>query len=261
MDETGMPLCPRPPKVVARKGQKKVRYQTLGQKSQVTILACGSATGQIIPPFMIFAVKQISPLWTPDKVSGSRFAVSDSGWVDQELFNFWLTDHFLPNVPSLRPVLLLLDGHSSNFEPYSIQFAREHQIVIFCLPLHSTHECQPLDTSFFRSLKSHWQNSVYKFYQDNSGKSVSKLNFCSVLKLGRNKNVCKEKKKKLKKVPRISKTSKKHPTESASGRLRKRSKCSTTESINYRRVSVLCLCWILRGRRRYRQNLASVHVQ
>ena len=194
-----MPLCPRPPKVVARKGQKKVRYQTLGQKSQVTILACGCATGQIIPPFMIFAVKQISPLWTPDKVSGSRFAVSDSGWVDQELFNFWLTDHFLPNVPSRRPVLLLLDGHSSNFEPYSIQFAREHQIVIFCLPLHSTHECQPLDTSFFRSLKSHWQNSVHKFYQDNSGKSVSKLNFCSVLKLGRNKNVCKEKKKKLKK--------------------------------------------------------------
>ena len=48
MDETGMALCPRPPKVDARKGQKKVRYQTSGQKSQVTILACGSATGQII---------------------------------------------------------------------------------------------------------------------------------------------------------------------------------------------------------------------
>ena len=147
---------------------------------------------------MIFAVKQICPLWTQDEVSGLRFSVSDNGWVDQELFNFWLTDHFLPNVPSRRPDLLLLDGHSSHFEPYSIQFAREHQIVIFCLPLHTTHECQPLDTSFFRSLKSHWQNSVHKFYQDNSGKSVSKLNFCSVLKLGRNKNVCKEKKKKLK---------------------------------------------------------------
>ena len=31
MDESGMPLEPRPPKVVARKGQKKVRYQTSGQ--------------------------------------------------------------------------------------------------------------------------------------------------------------------------------------------------------------------------------------
>ena len=134
MDETGMPLCPRPPKVVARKGQKKVRYRTSGQKSQVTVLACGSATGQVIPPFIIFAGKQISPLWTENEVSGSRFAVSDNGWVDQELFNFWLTDHFLPNAPSGRPLLLLLDGHSSHFEPYSIQFAMEHNVVIFCLP-------------------------------------------------------------------------------------------------------------------------------
>ena len=76
MDETSMPLCPRPPKVVARKGQKKVRYQTSGQKSQVTILACGSETSQIIPPFIIFAGKQISSSWTQDEVSGSCFTVS-----------------------------------------------------------------------------------------------------------------------------------------------------------------------------------------
>ena len=81
-----MPLCPRPPKVVARKGQKKVRYQTSGQKSQVTILACGSATGQIIPPFMIFAMKQNCPLWTQDEVFGSHFAVSDNGLGRPETF-------------------------------------------------------------------------------------------------------------------------------------------------------------------------------
>ena len=100
MDETGMPLCPRPPKVIARKGQKKVRYRTSGQKSQVT---SGSATGQVIPPFIIFSGKQVSPLWTQSEVNGSRFTVSNNGWIDQELFNFWLTDHFLPNAPSHRP--------------------------------------------------------------------------------------------------------------------------------------------------------------
>ncbi len=182
MDETGMPLCPRPPKIIARRGQKKVRYRTSGLKSQVTVLACGSATGQVIPPFIIFAAKQISPLWTQDEVNGSRFAVSDNGWVDQELFNYWLTDHFLPNAPSRRPLLLILDGHSSHFEPYSIEFARKHGVVIFCLPPHTTHECQPLDTTFFRSLKSYWQNSVHKFYQDQPGKVISKVNFCLVFK-------------------------------------------------------------------------------
>ena len=42
MDETGVPLEPRPPKVIARKGQKKVQYRTSGTKSQITVIGCGS---------------------------------------------------------------------------------------------------------------------------------------------------------------------------------------------------------------------------
>jgi len=52
MDETGMPLEPRPPKIVAQKGQKKVRYQTSGQKQQITVIGCGSAVGQVIILFI-----------------------------------------------------------------------------------------------------------------------------------------------------------------------------------------------------------------
>ena len=123
MDETGIPLSSRPPKVVAKKGQKKVRYRTSGQKAQITVIGCGSAAGQVIPPFIIFAAKQVSPLWTVDEVNGSRFAVSENGWVDQELFYFWRKEHFLSNAVSRRPLLLLLDGHSSHFEPSTIEFA------------------------------------------------------------------------------------------------------------------------------------------
>ena len=59
MDETGVPLEPRPPKVIAQKGQRKIRYRTSGQKAQITVIGCGSATGQIVPPFVIFAAKQL----------------------------------------------------------------------------------------------------------------------------------------------------------------------------------------------------------
>jgi len=182
MDETGVPLSPRPPKVIAKKGQKKVRYRTSGQKSQITVIGCGNATGQSIPPFIIFAAKQLSPLWMNDEVNGSRFAVSENGWVDQELFCFWLKEHFLPNAVSRRPLLLLLDGHSSHFEPTTIEYAKNNGIVIFCIPPHTTHECQPLDISFFRSLKTHWQQSCHEFYQSNPGQVISKLNFCRVFK-------------------------------------------------------------------------------
>lgn len=57
MDETDMPLELHPPKIVAKKGQKKVRYQTSGQKQQITIIGHGSATGHVITPFIVFAAK------------------------------------------------------------------------------------------------------------------------------------------------------------------------------------------------------------
>jgi len=80
MDKTGMPLEPRPPKVLTKRGQKKVRCQTSRKKEQIIVIGYGNATGQA------FATKQVKYLWTKNEVNGSRFAVSDNGWVDQELF-------------------------------------------------------------------------------------------------------------------------------------------------------------------------------
>ena len=60
-----MPLEPRPPKVVAKKGAKKIRYRTSGQKAQITVIGYGNAVGQALPPFMIFiiyAAKQLNEL-------------------------------------------------------------------------------------------------------------------------------------------------------------------------------------------------------
>ena len=57
VDKTGMALDGHAPIVVAKQGQKKVRYQTSGNKSQITVIACISASGQCIPPFVIFDAK------------------------------------------------------------------------------------------------------------------------------------------------------------------------------------------------------------
>ena len=98
----------------------------------------------------------------------------DKGWVDQGLFYSWLKDHFLSNSASHRPLLLLFDGHSSHFEPKSIEFARENNII---LPPHTTHECQPLDIGLFGPLKKYWREECHKFYQGNSSLLITKLNF------------------------------------------------------------------------------------
>ena len=76
VDETRMLFEPCPPKVITAKGQKKVRHQTSGQKQQITVIGCHSATGQALPPFIIFAAKQINYLWTKNEVNGPCIAVS-----------------------------------------------------------------------------------------------------------------------------------------------------------------------------------------
>ncbi len=52
-DESGMPLEHKLPRVIAARGCQK--YST-GNKAQITILGCCSATGQTIPPMVVFTV-------------------------------------------------------------------------------------------------------------------------------------------------------------------------------------------------------------
>ena len=56
-DESGMPLEHTPPKTIAIKGTKKVCQITSGNKTQISILACANAFGEVIPPMVIFGEK------------------------------------------------------------------------------------------------------------------------------------------------------------------------------------------------------------
>ena len=81
-----------------------------------------------------------------------------------------------------RPLLLLLDGHSSHYQPKLVLFAKEHDIIIFCLPPHTTHESQPLDASVFKSLKQNWQELCGQYMKENPGKVVTKYQFSGLLR-------------------------------------------------------------------------------
>jgi len=85
-DESGMPLSHRPGHCIARKGQKHVTTAVSGNKSQITILACASATGNTIPPFVIFDCKNLNQELTIGGVPGTMYGLSlGSGWIDTEV--------------------------------------------------------------------------------------------------------------------------------------------------------------------------------
>lgn len=96
MDESGVPLDPRPPNVITRKGQKKVRYRVSGKKEQITVLGCVNTIGQSIPTMLIFEGEYLNYPWTVGEVQGTYYGMSGKGWTDQELFRHLLKDHFLP---------------------------------------------------------------------------------------------------------------------------------------------------------------------
>ena len=176
MDETGMPLDPRAPNVVAKAGQKKIRYRQSGKKEQITIIGCGNAVGQSIPPMVIFEGKYLNHEWTIGEIPGTLYGMSGKGWTDHQLFLYWFK-HFLKHANPTRPLLLLLDGHLSHFELSSIKMAAENQVSILCLPPHTTHESQPLDSSVFGPLKKNWTEICHDFQQQNPGAVITKYNF------------------------------------------------------------------------------------
>lgn len=89
VDESGVPLDPRPAHVVTARGQCKVRYSSSGNKSQVTVVDCVSATGHAMPPFVIFDAKGLNMEWTKGEVPGTTYGLSDNGWMNMELFKLW----------------------------------------------------------------------------------------------------------------------------------------------------------------------------
>ena len=53
------------------------------------------------------------------------YALSGSGWITATIFDDWFHNHFLCYSLVVRPILLLLDGHSSYYNPSVIESAVE----------------------------------------------------------------------------------------------------------------------------------------
>jgi len=70
-------------------------------------------------------------------VTDAYFGRSPNGWISTELFYGWLANHFAKKV-TVRPVVLLVDGHRSHIDLQVSKFCRENQILLFCLPPHHT---------------------------------------------------------------------------------------------------------------------------
>ena len=182
-DETGLCTSVTSPKVIVRGGVRGVVEVGSGSgRDHITVLACGSAVDEKLPPYVVYKAQTIDPAWMEKGPPGARYVSSDSGWME---FSEWFKSVFLPATEHLRkkhPVMLVLDAHGFHISLTLVTTARHHNTIIFCLPPHTTHILQPLDVSCFRTVKREWGRILKNYKTERCEAVVSKKSFPSLLK-------------------------------------------------------------------------------
>ena len=129
-----------------------------GNREWVIIIECINALGVAIPPLIIFEAVMHQAAWYKNDIIPHDWSigVSDNSWTTNEIGLTWLTEVFDKHtkdytVGTYR--LLVLDGHNSHVSPEFDRYCLDHQIVVLCMPAHSSHLLQPLDVGCFSVLK------------------------------------------------------------------------------------------------------------
>ncbi|XP_063221784.1 uncharacterized protein LOC134530668 [Bacillus rossius redtenbacheri] len=183
MDETGLQLNNRPGEVLAERGSKVVHTITSGEKGEtITVIACCNAEGVFLPPVSVMKGKNKKPEWEDNMPPGSIVMMSEkSAYVNTVIFFNWLKNHFFPRKPAGK-VLLIMDGHSSHCNSVEVlEFADENDIILLCLPSHTTHYLQPLDRAVFKSLKHHFYTACSKWLTNHPNRKITRIQFGELL--------------------------------------------------------------------------------
>ena len=146
---------------------------------------CGSASGERLPPYILYKGKNLYTVWTEGGPAGVLYGVSDSGWMEGANFLDWFKKLFLPAVQHLSSgpgMVLLVDGHHSHLTMTLIELAREKGIHLVCFPPHMTHILQPLDVSVYHPVKQSWAIVLKEYKLETMAENVMKAVFPSLIR-------------------------------------------------------------------------------
>ncbi|KAJ8932211.1 hypothetical protein NQ314_014831 [Rhamnusium bicolor] len=157
-DESGFSFCPKTGKVLSPKGYRNLFEIKKGNEEDlITVLVTFTADGRLCPPCIVYpyvkppraVAESMPPKWILGK--------SDSGWMKSD---------------------------STGIVHMSVElskFCDDNDIILYALPPNSTHIMQPADVGLFKPLKEYWRQAVRNWQNDHEGKSVTKIEFATVL--------------------------------------------------------------------------------
>ncbi|XP_065642670.1 uncharacterized protein LOC136074292 [Hydra vulgaris] len=187
-DETGFSGDQGKATVVCRKGTRRA-YKLTGNNEKIhyTVYNCWKADGHFALPFVIYKTKRsFCPNWARSGPVGTKYSISKSGWMEHEhiVLIEWLKEVFMPETEQIGGIhILVLDGHTTHKALEAVLLCKKHNIILICLPEHSSHILQPLERCVYCHVKQAWKKILTKYYKDSKCKNLDKQNFPPLLKL------------------------------------------------------------------------------
>jgi hypothetical protein len=175
MDKTGITSVQKLSKIVASKGVCQVGKVTSGELGVTVTAICAMSAADVFlsPMFILPRKRMVDSLMRETRPQAVGYA-DPSGWTDSDLFLKWL-EHFVSftNCSNDAPHIIILDGHHSHKTLSAINYAQDHGIHLITLPPQCNHKMQPLDRTYFKSLKSVYNSQADSWMVANPGKRIT----------------------------------------------------------------------------------------
>lgn len=185
-DETALSDDPGRKKLIFKRGCKYPERVLNQTKSSVSVMFAATASGQILPSYVVYKSEYMYDLWTMGGPPNTFYNRSKSGWMDGQCFLDWVQKVVIPYFRRFEGKKLLIgDNLSSHLSIEVVRLCEEHNILFVFLPPNSTHLTQPLDISLFRPMKTSWRSVLEKVKMKNKGSNrpFDKRYFPSLLKM------------------------------------------------------------------------------
>jgi hypothetical protein len=168
-DETGFMMGVISPAMVVTRADRRGRGKAVqpGNREWATAIACISAEGWSVPPFLVVKGSYHLSNWYTEGGLPHDWVIkpTNNGWTTNETGLDWLKHFDKHTTPRARGPyrMLVLDGHESHESAEFQEYCKAHNIITLCLPPHSSHLTQPLDVGCFSALKKAYSRQIETF--------------------------------------------------------------------------------------------------
>ena len=161
--------------MVDRKGKKTINVRTTAsEKNRITATLCCTASGKMLPPFVVFKGKTKRGIKKVPVPHGVVCTTQAKGWMDEERMLEWIQKVWAPYVDGNRALLSLdtFSGHLTDRVKDALDKCGTKMLVI---PGGCTSVLQPLDVSINKPFKAYIRQSWCECMVSEAETGVAKI--------------------------------------------------------------------------------------